>query len=378
MSDQSPGFDNHDSNEDGFIPPRVPPRPRQTDRFSLDEGVRAGSKMIGWLALGLFVLFWCSGITAIGPGEVGLVLRCGRLTGTSPSDQIRQPGLLLALPYPIDEVIRVPVKQEREIAITSLRDDPALGTTTMRGLPGYALSGNQNIIEADITLKYRIKEPIAYTFSNRTPGRILRDIVVGTAAEVIAQWQVDDVLRLQRKTDLGPEKLSRTVLVNAQTLIDEMSLGVELTAVEFREIQPPADVADAFQAVQSERIAIETKKREAEGYAARVVPVAEAESNSLIKMATRRATDVRTRAEEEVSLFNRVHDEYVRNPGLVWNRLHLETIEGLMRDGSQFRFVNPGTRLVLTPGSRPEKLSGVQNDSNQRSSRAKGRSEAKP
>ena len=306
--------------------------------------------MIGWLALGLFVLFWCSGITSIGPGEVGLVLRCGRLTGASPADQVHQPGLLMALPYPIDEVIRVPVKQEREIAISSLRSNVASRGVSGQGLPGYALSGNQNIIEADMTLKYRISDPIAYTFSNQTPERILRDTVIGAAVEVIAQWQVDDALRLQRESDAGSEKLARVVLLKAQSLIDQMRLGVELTALEFREIQPPAELARAFQAVQSERIAIETKKREAEGYAARVVPAAEAESNSLIQMATRESTDLRTRAEEEVALFNQVYDEYVRNPGLVWNRLHLETIEGLMRDGSQFRFVDPGTRLVLTPG----------------------------
>ena len=343
MSDRSSGFGagGDDSSGDGFVPPHVPRRPRKTDRFSMAEGMRAGSKMVGWLALGLFVLFWCSGITTIGPGEVGLVLRCGRLTGTSPVDQVRQPGLLLALPYPIDEVIRVPVKQEREIAITALRNNTMAFESAVKGLPGYALSGNQNILEADMTLKYRISDPIAYTFSNRDPDRILRDTVIGAASEVIAGWKIDDVLRLQRETDIGPQKLSRVVLNESQSLINTMNLGVELTAIEFREIQPPAEVAGAFQAVQSERIAIETKKREAEGYAARVVPAAEAESNSLIQMATREATDLRTRAEEEVALFSQVYDEYVRNPELVWNRLHLETVEGLMKDGSQFALSTP-------------------------------------
>jgi membrane protease subunit HflK len=328
------------------------------------EAVRSGSKMIGWLALGLLVLFWCSGITTIGPGEVGLVLRCGKLTGTSPADQVRNPGLLLALPYPIDEVIRVPVKQEREIEISALRQGTgSRGVNIGRGLPGYALSGNQNILEADMRLKYRISDPVAFTFSNQEPERILRDVVTGAAAEVIAQWQVDDVLRLQRETESGPEKLARVVLAEAQTLIDKMKLGVEITAVEFREIQPPRMVAGAFQAVQSERIAIETKKREAEGYAARIVPAAEAESNSLVQNATRESTDLRTRAEEEIALFDRVYDEYVRNPGLVWNRLHLETIEGLMRDGSQFRFVDPGTRMVLTPGRTKGKPATQTNES---------------
>ncbi|MEM9943011.1 MAG: protease modulator HflK [Planctomycetota bacterium] len=351
MSSQFPES-NSNSTGDGFVPPHVPPKPQSDSRFSMVEAVSSGSRMIAWLALALFVLFWFSGITTIGPGEVGLVLRCGRLTGTSPADQVRQPGLLLALPYPIDEVIRVPVKQEREISISALRKDPTANGILGRGLPGYALSGNQNILEADLTLKYRISDPIAFTFSNRNPERMMRDAVVGASSQVIAQWQIDDVLRLQRETEQGPEKIAKVVLNEAQSLIDQMNLGAELTALEFREIQPPAAVADAFQAVQSERIAIETKKREAEGYAARVVPAAEAESNSLVQSATRQSTDIRTRAEEEVALFNRVFDEYLRNPGLVWNRLHLETIEGLMRDGSQFRFVDQGTRLVLTPGLR--------------------------
>ena len=357
MSDQPSGFDNAPV-DDGFTPPPVPPRPDTGNRFSMVEAIQSGSRMIGWLALGLFVLFWCSGITTVGPGEVALVLRCGKLTGTSPADQVRQPGLLFTLPYPIDEVIRVPVKQEREITISALRSKPITGATRGRGLPGYALSGNQNIIEADMTLKYRIKDPVAFTFVNQGPERMLRDIVVGAAAEVIAQWQVDDVLRLQRATDTGSEKLAVVVLKQAQSHSNQLNLGVELTALEFREIQPPSTVAAAFQAVQSERIAIDTKKREAEGYAARIVPAAEAESNSLIQTATRKATTLQTRAQEEVALFNRVYSEYVRNPELVWNRLHLETMEGLMRDGSQFRFVDPTTRLVLTPKGSISKPSG--------------------
>lgn len=375
MSNQPNAADGN-SADDGFTPPPVPPRPQTESRFSITDAVSSGSKMIGWLALGLFVLFWCSGITTIGPGEVGLVLRCGRLTGASPSEQVRQPGLLLALPYPIDEVIRVPVKQEREISISALRNQPASSNAARgRGLPGYALSGNQNILEADMTLKYRVNNPVAFTFSNRDPERILRDAVIGSAAEVIAQWQIDDALRLQRDSEQGPEKLSRVVLNEAQSLIEEIDLGVELTALEFREIQPPAEVADAFQAVQSERIAIETKKREAEGYAARVIPAAEAESNSLIQMATRDSTDLRTRAEAEVAFFDRVYDEYTRNPGLVWNRLHLETIERLMRDGSQFRFVDPGTRLVLTPGQskiNSPKEQTKQNDDSSKASSPQG------
>ena len=160
------------------------------------EGMRAGARMIGWLALGLFALF-CARESRPSAGRSGLGAAMWTPDGNITRGSVRQPGLLLALPYPIDEVIRVPVKQEREIAITALRDDAAAREAGVQGLPGYALSGNQSILEADMTLKYRISDPIAYTFSNRTPDRILRDTVIGAASEVIAQWQIDDALRLQ-------------------------------------------------------------------------------------------------------------------------------------------------------------------------------------
>ncbi|QDT65210.1 protease modulator HflK [Calycomorphotria hydatis] len=337
--------------EDTFVPPHVPPKEKSADRYSIVEGAAAGLRMVMGLAVLLFVLFWCSGITTIQPGEVGLVLRCGRLVGNFPDEQIHEPGLLFALPYPIDKVIKVPVKQEREITIAALRPKREADREYQREevISGYALSGDHNILRADLVLKYRIQNPIAYQLRFSEPERILRDVVTSATVEVIAGWKVEDALRLQ--VNQGEESLKLPVVIRrtAQELCDELNLGVELSSIEVREIQPPEQVAAAFQSVQSERIAIETKKREAEGYAARTIPAAEAARNTLVQDANRFATDLETRADEEVSIFDKLYAEYLRNPELVWNRLHLETVEGLMRDGGQFRFVDPGTRLILTP-----------------------------
>lgn len=326
--------------------PSSPTKRRQG--LAIAHGVASGLKLVSWFALLLFVLFWCSGITVIQPGEVGLVLRLGKLQGQSAADQVRQPGLLLAWPYPIDEVLRVPVKQEREIRIEDLAP-PGMEAQGSNRSDGYALSGDQNLVQAQLTAKYRIADPVAYQLHQRDPERTIRDVVMSATAQTICRWDIDSVLRLQRAEADISEDLALTVRHLAQARLDELRCGAQLTTLEFREIQPPADVADAFRAVQSERIAIETKKREAEGVAARMVPEAEAERNTLVQDATRRATDLRTRAEEEVALLSRLHAEYSRNPHLVWNRLHLETLEQAMQQAGSFRFVDPGTRLILTP-----------------------------
>ncbi|MEM9701623.1 MAG: SPFH domain-containing protein, partial [Planctomycetota bacterium] len=180
MADPLPPTDPHDEARpatpaaDPFVPPPVPPKQRTTKGYSMREGAASAVKLVVGLAVALVVLFFCSGITTVQPNEVALVLRCGRLVGQTPADQIRQPGLLLAWPVPIDEIVRVPVKQEREVTIRALQPRTGLAGAGPRG---YALSGDQNLLESDLTLKYRISDPIAYALRSDQPERLLRDAV---------------------------------------------------------------------------------------------------------------------------------------------------------------------------------------------------------
>src|SRR6202167_1863187 len=71
-------------------------------------------RMHWWIAA-MAILYALSGITIIKPGEVGLTLRWGeRLEG------LHEPGLMFALPRPIDEVVRVDVKHVSELRIDTL------------------------------------------------------------------------------------------------------------------------------------------------------------------------------------------------------------------------------------------------------------------
>ncbi|MEX0794668.1 MAG: SPFH domain-containing protein, partial [Pirellulaceae bacterium] len=155
-----------------------PPPPKQTGRGSgmaAAQGIAEGLRVVGYLAVILLILFWCSGITVVQPGEVALVLRMGRLVGDTPQTQVRQPGLLLALPYPIDQVIRVPVQQEREAAITQLRlrSGGGEGSQLDPVLDGYTLSGDQHVLQVDLHVKYRIVDPIAFQLKTAEPERVL-------------------------------------------------------------------------------------------------------------------------------------------------------------------------------------------------------------
>ena len=45
------------------------------------EAIASGLRSFRWVALGLFVIYFCSNITLVQPGEVALVLHLGRLEG---------------------------------------------------------------------------------------------------------------------------------------------------------------------------------------------------------------------------------------------------------------------------------------------------------
>lgn len=335
------------------FPPPPPPKQNRSKRSEqIGAGVGAGMRIIGLLALILVILFWCSGFTMVQPNEVALVTRLGKLVGSTPAEQVHQPGILWALPYPIDKVIRIPIKEEREVAIDRLQLSPTSSDSSNLDPinDGYVLCGDQHILQTNVRVKYRISDPIAFHFEADNPERVLKEAAAATIVQSIAGWNAMDTLRLQRGgAQESVERLPIVVREKLQARLDLLELGIDISAVEFREIIPTPQLAEAFENVQSEQIHIETKKREAEGFAARTIPKAEADRYTLVNEATRFQTDITTKADEEVTLFDKVYAQYQANPEIVWSRLYLESIEQVMQSVGKLKFVAPGTRIVISP-----------------------------
>lgn len=319
------------------------------------QGLQAGLRMFRWVVLLLFVLFWFSGIQEVDPDQVGLLLRFGKLQGANRAAQVHEPGLLLALPYPIDQVIQVPAKQEGEVLIkevwkgleeTGARDriDPVL--------EGYCLTGDQNLVQAQVVVKYRISDPVPFQLDTADPPALLHDIVLAALTQTVTGWSVNDVLRLQRQTSdpqgaVRSEGLADTVRRRAQERLDRLDCGITISALEFNQLHPPRHVIGEFRDVQSAQIDVETKQREAEGFAFREVPQAEAERNRLIQEASAYHNTVQARAMEEYSVFEQLYSEYQKHPELVRNRIYLETVEQVLAQVGKLSFVSPDDRVII-------------------------------
>ncbi|MFW6169454.1 MAG: protease modulator HflK [Planctomycetota bacterium] len=319
------------------------------------QGMEVGLKMFRWVVVLMLLLFLGSGITQIKSEGVGLQLRFGRLLGPP-----HEPGLLLALPFPIDQVIQVPTQHEGEVVIEELWRDVSGGAGQDDIDPtveGYCVTGDQNIVQARIVAKYRVVDPIRFKLEFVDPEKLLRDVVMAATNYTIAGWKVDDVLRLQQplaEASGATQRLDETVRAHAQKQLNELDVGLRLLTIEFKEIHPPRHVVAAFREVQSAKINIQTEQREAEGFYASEIPKAETKKNRMIQEASAYQSSAVAEAEAENAVFRELFAEYQKNPDLVRQRIFMETFEAMLANAAQVRFVAPHTRLIVSDQTGPE------------------------
>lgn len=313
------------------------------------QGMEVGLRMFRWVVALMLVLFLCSGVTQVKSEGVGLQLRFGRLRGPA-----HEPGLVLALPHPVDQIVQVPTKQEGEVESKELWKKASAVAGQDKIDPtfeGYCLTGDQNILQARLVAKYRIVDPVRFELWLTEPEQILHDVVLAATTHTIADWRVDDALHLQRPRSDAPEvteSLAETVRERAQQRLDALNSGMRLLAVEFKEINPVRHVIAAFRDVQSAKIEIETAKRDAEGFRDSEIPKAEAATNGMIQKAVAYRNSAKAEASAELAVFKDLYSEYEKNPQLVRERIYMETFEDIIESAGQLRFVAPHTRVIVS------------------------------
>lgn len=391
-------------------------------------GLESGMRLFKWTILLLVVLFWFSGITSVKPGNVGMVMRFGRLVGATLSEQIVKPGLVLAFPYPIDEVVQVPEMKIEQLTIDELYkpldEEITSGDTIDPLLEGYAVTGDMNVIQTQIVVKYKVVDPIMYRLGVSRPEDFIRDIVLASFTQTASLWEIDDILRQRRSdseaeidsaaptasfsetanlvglansigsgsepastasatektqetatavaatssdstlttpatsvsiptnpasaTPSGALDLEQEVLKLSSRRLDELNLGIEIIALEFREIHPPRHVNKDFENVRNAKIEIEEAKHNAEKYARETIPAALAEKNALVQGAKTYQEALRSQTEANFNMFKPAVQEYRKEPDVVRQRVYLETIEQVFDGVGKLRFIPPETKVILS------------------------------
>ena len=108
------------------------------------------------LVTAVLLLIALSGVRVIASGNVAVVLRFGKLVGSTYEEQVHEPGLLLAFPYLIDEVITVPTGSVIEQTVKTHYTSGDM--TTLRN-NGYVITADRNIAVVSASVKICYNRP---------------------------------------------------------------------------------------------------------------------------------------------------------------------------------------------------------------------------
>ncbi len=277
--------------------------------------------LLAIVALGLWLV---SGFYTVQPAERGVVLRLGAFS------KVTEPGLNWRVPWPVDEVKKVNVDQ-----IRSHRHKAQMLTT------------DENIIDVELTVQSRIKDPKDFLFQDSTPDKTLQDATETAVREVIGKNKLDYIL-----TE-GRGDVADKIRGGIQQLLSDYHTGLIVTSVNMQPAKPPEEVKAAFDDAIKAREDKERLENEAEAYRNEVVPKARGAAARQIAVAQAYRDRRVAEAEGEAARFESVLNEYLKAPEVTRERLYLEAIEGFMANtGKVLMDAKGGNNLTYLPLDR--------------------------
>ena len=306
-----------------------------------DSEIRVPEKL---LTLGIFpifgiaLIFWLfTGVYTVGPDEVGVVQRFGKYT------RVVQSGLNYHMPFPIETVKTPKVTEVKRIEI-GFR---TIGKNQYRTVEreSLMLTGDENIVDAELIVQYKIKEPINYLFNFIGPELTMREASEASLRTVVGRHNIDEALTSGK---LMIQEETKELL---QSILDKYETGIQVVAVQLQDVSPPKQVIDSFKDVASAK---EDKNRminEAEGYRNNVIPKARGEAQSMILEAEGFRESRISRAEGDVAKFKAILKEYSKAKDVTRKRLYLEAMEEIL----------PGLEKYIVPSGEDGNLLNLLN-----------------
>ena len=301
------------------------------------------SGISSWVIGVVLLLLWLgSGFYVVGPGERGVVMLFREATEQT------EPGLRYRLPWPIQshEVVDVAQVRRVEVGFRTVSDGIAErgGRGSSRTVPQEALmlTGDENIVELQLFVQYRVQDPVKFLFGASDPEGILH-----TSAEVALRSAVGRNTIDYTMTE-GRMEVQEQTKIALQELLDAYQTGLLATEVRLLVVDPPSEVRDAFHDVVR---ALEDRDRlvkEAEGYKEDVVPKARGEAAQMVQQAEGYKAQRVIRAQGDAERFLKILAEYDKAKAITRDRLYLESVERIMPNMEKF-ILDSGAKSGVLP-----------------------------
>ena len=266
---------------------------------------------------GALALWMLSGIYIVQTDRQAVVTRFGAVV-----EPRVYPGVHYALPWPIERVWKLKVRQLQRLVIGGEAADMVLGRT--QPLASQFLTGDQNIIQMRVVVQYSVGAPADYLFRTQNPAETAKAAVETELVRRIGRSEVDAILTTEKLA------IQDAVRAAAQRQLDAYAAGVELATVNIESVTAPPEAADAFRDVASARADTARIVSEAQSYANDLLPRARGEATQLMESAEAYRTSRVNEATGDADRFTAVASEYAKAPEVTAGRYYIEAMEQIL------------------------------------------------
>lgn len=281
-----------------------------------------------WIIIALLLVWILSGFYQIQPSEQGVVTRFGAYAYTTDA------GLHYHLPYPIEDVAKVNTTRERSINLGVAEN---FRSSAQSFTESHMLTGDENIVDINLTIVWRIKDAKDYLFNMRSPDTTVQVAAQSVLREIVGQSEMQPIITGDRG------KVEDDTKEELQKVLNEFGSGIEIVRVKLQKADPPKQVVDAFNEVQRAKADMERFKNEAEAYRNEIIPKARGEAAQKLQDAQAYQAAVVNKAKGEAERFNSIYNAYKQGKEVTAKRMYLETMENV---------VNKSQKIILDPSAK--------------------------
>jgi membrane protease subunit HflK len=294
---------------------------RMRDFFNRIFGGGGGGVVVALIGV---LIAWCAwdSVVRVNTSDTAVVLRFGQFS------RLLTPGMNFKLPRPFESVIPVPTGSAKQT------------TDQVR-----MLTKDENIVMVEFNVQYRIADAQQYLFGIRDPDATLQQAAESAVRTVIGGSDMDTVL-LGARAELMAQ--AKQLL---QSTLDQYKAGLMIIDLNFKNVRPPQEVKEAFDAANS---ALQDKTRlqeEARAEASELVPKARGDAARVRAEAEGYKSEKIARAEGDAQRFNLIELQYRAAPEITRKRLYIETMEQVVGNTTKIIDFSSGKNILSLPGA---------------------------
>lgn len=260
------------------------------------------------------------------PEEQAVTLMLGKFSG------VTEEGLHFA-PWPVmtAEIIETRSQNTTEIGVGVAGNSDN----------GLMLTGDQNIVDIEFEVVWNINDPTKFLFNLKEPEDTIRAVAESAVRDISARSQLMPILNKDRST------IESQLMQEVQATLDSYASGISVVRVNLLKSDAPAEVIDAFRAVQAAQQQRDQLQKVADAYANKVTAASRGQASQTAQEAQAYAAQVINQADGDAARFLAIYAEYVKAPEVTRRRLYLETMEKVLGSVAKIVIDLPNGQGVL-------------------------------